>query len=203
MKFLTTAVVATASIAALSAVAISAQTQKTYDIKVSKDATILRSTVSCPNCPERNCYKCTLGADPTLVVSNGGLAVNYALLGFTLPSETIGRPDRLDKCLLELPASTTNLTQAVTLPISAAASPFWDEYSVSGSNAPTVGDNIGSVVVPSYNGVPAQVDLTAACKAASTSGAGFSIYIDPYGANYVQFPSKEGGQASYLHVTIH
>ncbi|KAJ1675331.1 hypothetical protein EV182_001481 [Spiromyces aspiralis] len=195
MKFLTTAVVATASIAALSAVGVSAQTQKTYDIKVSKDATILS--------PSANCNECTLGADQRLEVSSeGGVTSRQILLGFTLPSETIGRPDRLDKCLLELPQPNTPMTASVTLPINAASSPFWDEYSVSTNNAPAVGDNIGSITIPN-SGKPPLVDLTAACKAASTSGTGFSIYLEPAVNKHLQFPSKESYTASYLHVTIH
>lgn len=174
---------------------------KVYMINTVKDSTILHTTQSCPTCPSSDCNQCTKGAEQTLVVSSGGHAVNYALIGFTLPSETIQAPNRLDKCTFTMPQPNTPMTAPVTLGI-ASANPFWDEYSVNANNAPVIGNSIGSLYVPS-SGAPASVDLTAACKAAAASGSGFSLYLTPASAAYLQFPSKEGGRPSYIEVTIH
>ncbi|KAJ1675332.1 hypothetical protein EV182_001482, partial [Spiromyces aspiralis] len=175
---------------------------KTYEINAFKDSTILRTRYQCPTCPSSDCNQCTLGGESSLQVVSGDYTVKQAIIGFTLPSETIGRPDRLDKCVLQLPKLTSNVVDRVTLPIYAASSTFWDEYSVNANNAPSDTDYIGSVTIMS-DGNPPPVDLTNACKLASAKGAGFSIIINPALGRSFEFPSKEAGKPSKLSVTIH
>ncbi|KAJ1911522.1 hypothetical protein H4219_005916 [Mycoemilia scoparia] len=180
--------------------------QKTYSINASKDSSILRASVSCPNCPNNNCYECKFGTRATLIISSDGpgRTVDYsALIGFTLPSETINNPDRLDKCELLLPASYNNLFSPQTLRIS-SADPGWDEESVNGNNAPAVGSQIGQVVIPASQATPDAVDLTEACKIAAGKGStGFSIYLTKDSANLVEIPSKDIGKPAVLRTTIY
>ncbi|KAJ1911523.1 hypothetical protein H4219_005917 [Mycoemilia scoparia] len=201
MKFIASLTLAALSVAGFAQVA-SAQQQKTYNINAFKDSTLLRSTVSCPNCPNSNCYECSLGAQSTLVVSAGGHAVNYAIIGFTLPSEATQAPDRLDNCKLTLPAPVNQLATNQVVNIY-SADPFWDEYSVTANNAPALGSVIGQANIPA-GGSPAAVDLTAACKAAAAKGAGFTVILTQGGGiDTITFPSKEAGRPATLAATIH
>ncbi|KAJ1911521.1 hypothetical protein H4219_005915 [Mycoemilia scoparia] len=201
MKFIASLTLAALAVAGFAQVA-SAQQQKTYTINVSKDSTILRAPGACSSCPEGDCNRCTRGGESTLDVQAGLRVLSTAILGFTLPSEATQAPDRLDNCQLLLPNSLTSLQQPLTLNIF-SADPFWDEYSVTANNAPAYGSQIGQVTVPVWNGMPAAVDLTAACKAAAAKGTGFTVYLTPPGTGYVQFPSKEAGRPAALRATVH
>ncbi|KAJ1912777.1 hypothetical protein H4219_005479 [Mycoemilia scoparia] len=186
----------------LSGLASAQQQQKTYSINVSKDSTIQRSAQACNECPSNTCSLCKLGADQRVQVHQDGFGAKFGLFGFTLPSEVIQAPDRLDKCLLELKQPNTPMTAQVILPIHMSGDTFWDEYSVDGNNAPSVGAPIGQAVIPN-SGAPALIDLTAACKAAAAKGAGISLYLLPRDNTILTFPSKEGGRPAVLHATIH
>ncbi|KAJ1783345.1 hypothetical protein LPJ59_006605, partial [Coemansia sp. RSA 2399] len=82
-----------------------------YEAPATKDSTIMRSTVSCPNCPNRNCYECTLGHDDKLTVNTGGLAYNQALVGFTLPVDA----SEVTQCMVQIPAFVTPLQAPINI----------------------------------------------------------------------------------------
>ncbi|KAF3482731.1 uncharacterized protein GIQ15_02055 [Arthroderma uncinatum] len=157
-----------------------------------KDSTILRSTVSCPDCPERNCYKCTLGHNNTILANTGGLAYIRSIVGYQLPVPA----KKVRKCTVQFPAFTTPLQAPINVTVSRALSSDWNEDTVSGETAPDSGDVFNTVQVPAYNNMEA-LDVTQACKAASASGE-FSIYL---GSQFGRFEiwSKDSGNPSILH----
>ncbi|KAJ1664886.1 hypothetical protein IW140_003705 [Coemansia sp. RSA 1813] len=164
-----------------------------YDAPATKDSTIMRSTVSCPDCPDRNCYKCTLGHDDKLTVNTGGLAFNQALVGFTLPVDA----SEVTQCMVQIPAFVTPLQYPLNITVYLAASSDWDEDTVDGENAPQAGAQVAIVTVPaSFN--PAPIAITQACQAADANRQ-FSIY---FGAQfgYYQFWSKDSGNPAIISV---
>ncbi|KAJ1721178.1 hypothetical protein LPJ53_004279 [Coemansia erecta] len=163
------------------------------DTPAVKDSTIYRSTVSCPDCPDRNCYKCTLGYNNTLLANTGGLAYISALVGFDMPV----KGSSVKSCTVQIPAFTTPLQSAITVVISKAASSDWDEATVDGENAPAIGDQIASVEVPAFNNLAA-VDITPACQSAKNKK--FSIYFNAQFGRF-EFWSKDSGNPAILHIT--
>ncbi|PIA13306.1 hypothetical protein COEREDRAFT_49424 [Coemansia reversa NRRL 1564] len=161
------------------------------DTPAVKDSTILRSTTYCPQCPENNCYKCTLGHNNTLVASSGGLAFLQSLVGFNMPVAAT----QVESCTIQIPAFLTH-QYPLTVIISLAAATEWNEDTVDGSNAPVAGDIITSVDVPAYNNLGA-VDISAACKAAVNGE--FSIYFSA-GSNRYEFWSKDSGNPAILYI---
>ncbi|KAJ2077427.1 hypothetical protein H4R24_005135 [Coemansia sp. RSA 988] len=165
---------------------------RNIDTPAVKDSTILRSTTNCPQCPESNCYKCTLGHNNTLVASSGGLAFLQSLVGFDMPVTGT----QVESCRVQIPAFLTH-QYPLTVIISSAAATNWDEDTVDGSNAPASGDIITSVDVPAFNNLGA-VDISSACKAAVNGE--FSIYFSA-GSNRYEFWSKDSGNPAILHIT--
>ncbi|KAJ2855961.1 hypothetical protein J3B02_001882 [Coemansia erecta] len=155
-------------------------------------STIYRSTVSCPDCPDRNCYKCTLGHENKLIANTGGLAYLGALVGFEMPVDG----SNVKSCKVQIPAFSTPLQSPVTVVVSKAESSYWSEDTVDGENAPALGDEIASVDVPAYNNLPA-VDITPACQAAINGK--FSIYFNARFGHF-EFWSKDSGNPAILHV---
>ncbi|KAF7115471.1 hypothetical protein CNMCM5793_002429 [Aspergillus hiratsukae] len=164
------------------------------DAPAIKDSTILRSTVSCPDCPDRNCYKCTLGHDKTLRASTGGLAWVRFLVGFKLR----GPVTDATKCTVQFPAFVRPNPSAVNVTVARALSCDWDEDTVDGENAPESGDIFTSMVVEPYHNIPA-IDITAACKGAQANGE-FSIYVGTQ-SDSIEIWSKEAGAPAILHVS--
>ncbi|KAJ2506026.1 hypothetical protein H4S06_004653 [Coemansia sp. BCRC 34490] len=164
-----------------------------YARPATKDSTIMRSTVSCPDCPERNCYKCTLGGDSKLTVNTGGLAYNQALIGFTLPVDA----SEVTQCTVQIPAFVNPLQYEQNITVYIAASSDWDESTVSGETAPQVGDQIAMVTIPAYNNAP-PIAITQACQAADANRE-FSIYFGSQ-FGYYQFWSKDSGNPAIIHV---
>ncbi|KAJ2822072.1 hypothetical protein GGI24_004040 [Coemansia furcata] len=165
-----------------------------YTTPATKDSTIMRSTVSCPNCPNYNCYECTLGHNLTLVASTGGLAYIQALIGFKMPVSG----SSVASCSIQIPAFTTPLQYPVTAQFFTAASSDWNEDTVTANNAPAVGTLINSVTVPAYNNLAAS-DITAACQTATSDGE-FSVYIGTQFDRF-EFWSKDSGNPAILHIT--
>ncbi|KAI8318835.1 hypothetical protein GQ54DRAFT_299815 [Martensiomyces pterosporus] len=163
------------------------------DTPATKDSTIMRSTVSCSNCPNRNCYECTLGHDPTLVANTGGLAYIRALIGFSMPVDS----SQVSNCTIQIPGFTTQLQAPVTILVWEAVSSNWNEDTVTADNAPDAGSQIASVTVQAYNNL-GPVDITPACQAAANGQ--FSIYIGTQ-FDRIEFPSKDSGNPSILHIT--
>ena len=159
-----------------------------------KDSTILRSTVSCPECPDHNCYKCTLGHNDTLQANTGGLAYVRSLIGFELPVP----PDQVTKCTVQVPAFTKLPQFELDVTVAAATSSDWDEDTVDGENAPDSGDVFNTVNVPALSNLPA-FDVTPACKSASNGGQ-FSIYLSTKSDSFSIW-SKDSGNPAILHVT--
>ncbi|KAI5456915.1 hypothetical protein BGZ63DRAFT_395097 [Mariannaea sp. PMI_226] len=159
-----------------------------------KDSTILRSTVSCPDCPERNCYLCTLGHDKTLHANTGGLAFVRSIIGFKLPVPA----KEVTKCSVQVPAFTQLPQFPINVTVAAAKSSTWNEDTIDGENAPDSGETFNTVQVPALSNLPA-FDVTPACKAASKDRQ-FSIYL---GAQFGSFDiwSKDSGNPAILHVT--
>ncbi|KAJ2552513.1 hypothetical protein EV175_003279 [Coemansia sp. RSA 1933] len=158
-----------------------------------KDSTIMRSTVSCSGCPDRNCYLCTLGHDIKLSVNTGGLAFNQALVGFTLPVDA----SEVSECMVQIPAFITPLQAPINVTVYLAASSDWNEDTVDGENAPAAGEQVAMVTVPAgFNAPP--IAITQACQAADAN-RNFSIY---FGAQfgYYQFWSKDSGNPAIISV---
>ncbi|KAJ1823035.1 hypothetical protein LPJ56_000345 [Coemansia sp. RSA 2599] len=172
--------------------AYATQSSGGFDRPAVKDSTIFRSTVSCPDCPDRNCYKCTLGHDSKLKANTGGLAYISALVGFEMPTDG----SNVESCTVQIPAFSTRLQSPITVVVSNAASSDWPEDTVNGENAPALGDEIASVDVPAYNNLPA-VDITPACQAAVDGK--FSIYFNARFGSF-EFWSKDSGNPAILHV---
>ncbi|ORX67788.1 hypothetical protein DL89DRAFT_36474 [Linderina pennispora] len=166
-----------------------AQSQST---PATKDSTIMRSTVSCPDCPNRNCYECTLGHNNTLVANTGGLAYIRALIGFTLPYDG----SLVRSCQIQIPAFTQPLQSDITVVFWQAVSSNWDESTVTANNAPDAGGQVATVTVPANNNM-GPVDITGACRNA-TSGQ-FSVYIGTQFGR-IEFWSKDSGNPAILHV---
>ncbi|KAJ2001682.1 hypothetical protein GGI02_004903 [Coemansia sp. RSA 2322] len=166
---------------------------KQHSTPATKDSTIMRSTVSCPNCPDRNCYECTLGHNTTLVANTGGLAFIQSLIGFKMPVDG----SSVASCSIQIPAFTTPLQYPVTVQIFKADSSSWNEDTVTANNAPAPGNMVTSVLVPAYNNLPA-TDITAACQAADNRK--FSVYIGTQ-FDRIEFWSKDSGNPAILHIT--
>ncbi|KKK19265.1 hypothetical protein P175DRAFT_0492934 [Aspergillus ochraceoroseus IBT 24754] len=158
-----------------------------------KDSTILRSTVSCADCPDRDCYKCTLGSASTLRANTGGLAFVRSLVGYQLPVPV----DSVTRCTVQFPAFTQLPQNGFNVTVSPAVSSDWDEATVNGNNAPAATDAQTIVPVPALSNMPA-LDVTDACKSASVDGQ-FSIYIGVDFGSY-EIWSKDSGNPSVLHV---
>jgi len=159
--------------------------------------------VSCQQCPNSNCYDCANGGLSQITLKSGGLGIDVGVIGFTLPSETVQAPNRLDACSISLPAPLKPLGVDTVITLSSVSSPFWDEYSITANNAPAQGAVVGQITIPGNGAAPAAVDLTAACKAAAAKGAGFGVYLNINGANWIQFPSLQAGKPAVLSATIH
>ncbi|KAJ2060533.1 hypothetical protein GGI17_003651 [Coemansia sp. S146] len=165
-----------------------------YTTPATKDSTIFRSTVSCPNCPNFNCYECTLGHNQTLVANTGGLAFLQVLIGFKMPV----RGSSVASCSIQIPAFTTPLQYPITVQFFTAASSDWNEDTVTANNAPAAGTLFNSVEVPAFNNL-GLTDITAACQTAASNGK-FSVYM---GAQFDRFEfwSKDSGNPAILHIT--
>ncbi|KAI9472991.1 hypothetical protein LPJ78_005543 [Coemansia sp. RSA 989] len=185
------------SIATTVAIALLASFAHVYGAKVDtpavKDSTILRSTVSCANCPESNCYKCTLGHENTLVANTGGLAFIQSLIGFHMPVAA----SQVTNCTVQIPAFTTRHENPLTVVVSQAASSDWNEDTVNGENAPASGSQIARVDVPAYANL-GPVDITPACQSAINGE--FSVYFGS-GTGRYEFWSKDSGNPAILHIT--
>ncbi|KAL5365129.1 hypothetical protein BJX96DRAFT_179560 [Aspergillus floccosus] len=161
-----------------------------------KDSTIFRSTVSCPACPDRNCYKCTLGHNDTLVANTGGLAYLRWLVDFDLPAEVA--PAAVTSCTVQFPGFVAPVGAGINVTVSTAVSSDWDEDTVTAENAPDAGDVLSTVEVPAYANLPA-LDVTGACRGAGGDGA-FSIYVGTVFGR-MEVWSKDSGNPAILHVS--
>ncbi|KAL4888932.1 hypothetical protein BDV59DRAFT_196036 [Aspergillus ambiguus] len=166
------------------------------DTPATKDSTIYRSTVNCPQCPDGNCYKCTLGHNDTLIANTGGLAYLRWLVGFELPAETTAAD--VTACTVQFPGLVTPVAAAFNVTVAPATSSDWDEDSVTGENAPDAGDVFTNVEVPAYAHLPA-LDVTPACQGADGQGA-FSIYVGTVFGR-MEVWSKDSGNPAILHVS--
>ncbi|KAA8648048.1 hypothetical protein EYZ11_006106 [Aspergillus tanneri] len=164
-----------------------------------KDSTILRSTVSCVNCPDKNCNKCTLGHEKTLKANTGGHAYLRWLVGFCLP-ESLSSTS-VTKCNVQFPGFTQHggYPAPVNVTVSRAVSSKWNEEDVTAGNAPDE-DNVSTSVVnvPAYSNLEA-LDVTEACKRADENGE-FSIYVGTQSGT-MEVWSLDSGNAAILHVT--
>jgi hypothetical protein len=159
-----------------------------------KDSTILRSTVSCMNCPDLNCYKCTLGHNDTLQANTGGLAYIRSIVGFKLPVAA----SSVTKCTVQMPAFTKLPEYPVNVTVARAKSSTWTEDTIDGENAPDAGDVFNTVNVPALSNLPA-FDVTPACKKAAKNG-GFSIYLGTESGSFAIW-SKDSGNPAVLHIS--
>ncbi|KAL4985551.1 hypothetical protein BDW68DRAFT_140427 [Aspergillus falconensis] len=162
-----------------------------------KDSTILRSTVSCPDCPERNCYQCRYGSEKNLRANTGGLAWIRSLVGFRLDLPEDIYSDDITKCTIQFPAFTTLPKSAFNLTVTPAVSSDWDEVTVNGENAPASTDDIAVYPVPALTNPPL-LDVTEACLLADGDGQ-FSIYLGAEFGSY-EIWSKDSGNPAVLHV---
>ncbi|KAL2871080.1 uncharacterized protein BJX67DRAFT_343515 [Aspergillus lucknowensis] len=161
-----------------------------------KDSTIIRSTVSCTECPENDCYKCTYGFEDTLRANTGGHAWLRSLVGFQIPEGV--EPSSITKCTVQFPAFTTLPQTGFNLTVAPALSSDWDEATVNANNAPNSTDPVTVVPVPALTNPP-PLDVTSACQGASADGQ-FSIYIGA-AFGYYEIWSKDSGNPAVLHVT--
>ncbi|KAL3478765.1 hypothetical protein BJX99DRAFT_256177 [Aspergillus californicus] len=161
-----------------------------------KDATIMRSTVSCTGCPENDCYRCTYGSNDTLRVNTGGLAWIRSLVGFQLPENV--DPSSVTKCTVQFPAFKKLPQSGFEMTVVPAVSSDWDEETVNGNNAPAATDEISTVTVPELTNPPL-LDVTNACNLADEDGR-FSIYLGVEFGSY-EIWSKDFGAPAVLHIT--
>lgn len=159
-----------------------------------KDSTILRSTTNCPQCPDQNCNRCTLGHEEILEANRGARAFMQSLIGFELPVPA----DQVTACSVQTPAFTKLPEIDIDVTVAAATSSDWDEDTVNGENAPDSGVYFNTVHVPALSNLPA-FDVTEACKAADEDGQ-FSIYL-AINTGSMAIWSKDSGNPAILHVT--
>ncbi len=161
-----------------------------------KDSTVMRSTVSCTDCPDNDCYQCTYGSGDKLRANTGGLAWIRSIVGFKIPEEVDS--STITQCTVQFPAFTRLPEYGFNLTVSPAVSSDWDEATVNGNNAPPSTDAINIFPVPALTNPPL-LDITDACKAAGDDGQ-FSIYI---GAEFGSFEiwSKDSGNPAVLHIS--
>ncbi|KAL4922728.1 hypothetical protein BDW62DRAFT_2319 [Aspergillus aurantiobrunneus] len=181
----------------ISAFAVLATTSQATQINrpAIKDSTILRSTVSCTECPENDCYKCTYGSEDRLRANTGGRAWIRSLVGFQLPDGL--DPSTITECTVQFPAFTELPETGFNLTVVPAVSSDWDEATVNGNNAPASTDAITVIPVPALTNPPL-LDVTNACQTASDDGQ-FSIYL---GADFGSYEiwSKDSGNPAVLHM---
>ncbi|KAL2822563.1 hypothetical protein BJX63DRAFT_125447 [Aspergillus granulosus] len=169
----------------------------TVDRTAIKDSTILRSTVSCTDCPDNDCYKCTYGFGDRLRANTGGLAWIRSLVGFQLPENV--DPSDVTKCTVQFPAFISLPQYAFDLTVAPAVSSDWDEATVNGNNAPDSTDDVTTVHVPALTNPPL-LDITNACQNADEDGQ-FSIYLGVVSGSY-EIWSKDSGNPAVLHTTF-
>ncbi|KAL4911282.1 hypothetical protein BDW74DRAFT_172748 [Aspergillus multicolor] len=162
-----------------------------------KDSTILRSTVTCVECPERSCYQCRYGAETNLRANTGGLAWIRSLVGFRLDLPEDRYPDDITKCTVQFPAFTKLPEAAFNLTVSPAVSSDWDEVTVNADNAPASTDDLTVYHVPALTNPPL-LDVTNACWLAGDDGQ-FSIYLGAEFGSY-EIWSKDSGNPAVLHI---
>ncbi|KAL4779612.1 hypothetical protein BJX76DRAFT_75027 [Aspergillus varians] len=181
-------------VSALAVLATASQASQ-VDRPAIKDSTILRSTVSCTECPENDCYRCTYGSDEKLRANTGGLAWIRSLVGFQLPDEV--DPSTITQCTVQFPAFTRLPESGFNLTVVPAVSSDWDEATVNGNNAPAATDAITVVSVPALTNPPL-LDVTNACQTAGVDGQ-FSIYLGAEFGSY-EIWSKDSGNPAVLHI---
>ena len=159
-----------------------------------KDSTILRSTTGCPNCPDLDCYKCTLGHEDTIDASTGARSYVRSIIGFELPVPS----GNVQKCMVQTPAFTELRPHPLDVTVAAAKASDWEEDTINGANAPESGVIFNTVNVPAYSNLQA-FDVTPACQAASEDGQ-FSIYLAAVSGSF-KIWSKDSGNPAILHVT--
>ncbi|KAL4793610.1 hypothetical protein BDV19DRAFT_391036 [Aspergillus venezuelensis] len=160
-----------------------------------KDATIMRSTVSCAECPESNCHKCTYGSDARLRASTGGLTWVRSIVGFQLPDDV--DPSTITECTVQFPAFTELPRSGFNLTVAPAVSSDWDEATVNGENAPAPTDALDIYSIPALTNPPL-LDVTTACQIADNDGQ-FSIYLGAEFGSYEVW-SKDSGNPAVLHI---
>ncbi|KAJ2156630.1 hypothetical protein GGF46_005052 [Coemansia sp. RSA 552] len=178
-------------IAAASALLLaSSASAANYAGPAAKDSTIMRSTVSCPDCPESNCYKCTLGNEDTLKANTGGLAFIMSLIGFDhgLDGHSIV------SCNVTVPAFTRLSPQEIGVNVYNGGAFDWDESTVTSETVPGPGDLIAQITVPSYGNI-GTIDITPACQAAVDGK--FNIFFGSASGSY-EFWSKDSGNPAIL-----
>ncbi|KAF9585183.1 hypothetical protein BGW38_003527 [Lunasporangiospora selenospora] len=163
------------------------------DTPATKDSTILRSTVSCWECPDRNCYKCTKGHEKTLQANTGGHAFIRSLIGFRLSKKV----KSVTSCHVQFPAFVRQLEYGTNVTFAIAASSSWDESTVDGNNAPGSGNPFVTIHVPPKQNM-GPIDITPACKKAAKDGQ-FSIYLGTVFGT-IEIYSKDSGNPAILHV---
>ncbi|KAJ2801707.1 hypothetical protein H4R20_003572 [Coemansia guatemalensis] len=156
-----------------------------------QDATILRSSTTCAECPESDCNKCALGRNNTLVASTG-VSYYQALVGFHMPVAAF----QVKSCSVQIPAMLRN-DKTINVIISQAGTASWSEDTVNSGNAPNFGNVIASVQLPPYNNL-GPVDVTTACRSAIEGE--FSLYFAA-GTERYEFWSRDSGNPALLHIT--
>ncbi|KAI9375707.1 hypothetical protein BJX61DRAFT_539578 [Aspergillus egyptiacus] len=182
----------------VSALAIFAATSRATIINrpAIKDATIFRSTISCPECPQDDCYKCTYGFEDTLRVNTGGLAWIRSIVGFQFPEDV--DPSAITECTVQFPAFKKLPPTGFDMTVVPAAWSDWDEETVNGDNAPASTDSVMVMSVPALTNPPL-LDVTNACQMADDDGQ-FSIYLGVEYGSY-EIWSKDSGSPAILHIT--
>ncbi|KAG0331903.1 hypothetical protein BG000_010502 [Podila horticola] len=165
-------------------------------IKASKDTTILYGT-GCTFCPQDDCKNCALGHSPSLITGPGpvgGPIFARILIGFELPVPA----SSVQYCSIILPplkASDSFQFPPLFLP---AASSDWSEDTVTGENAPPMGNRYlpGNVIERGNRNF--ESNITQACKAADDKGH-FSVYVE-YAPRRMKIPSKDAGKPVSLYI---
>ncbi|KAJ2781307.1 hypothetical protein GGI15_003251 [Coemansia interrupta] len=165
----------------------------TFDTPATKDSTINRATIACHDCPDSDCFKCTLGKNATVVAYTGTNINISALIGFDMSVDG----SSVKSCNIQIPAFTDLPQSDITVIISKAAPTDWNEDTVTGKNAPAVSAQIASVVVPALNNL-GPVDITPACQGAVDGK--FSVYFSAKSGRY-EFWARDWGSPAILHVT--
>ncbi|KAJ2801705.1 hypothetical protein H4R20_003570 [Coemansia guatemalensis] len=166
-------------------------------VSAAKDTTIIRSPLGCDECPDRDCSKCTLGRNDTLVVQSvGRLWHSHALVGFDMGING----SRVTKCVVRMPPFVERPKEKTVATVEEAVFYDWDEDSVTAVNAPPPKRPLAHYQLEPLADHLEPVDITPACQDAI--GGVFSIYFSSIAGGYT-FPSREAGKPAILEILAH
>ncbi|KAJ1679043.1 hypothetical protein EV182_002846 [Spiromyces aspiralis] len=146
---------------------------------------------------QQSCSECNLSSEEDFLIYNTEFfGTSRALVGFKVSSPS-DVPPTISKCTLHFPTKNwgTAFGYNVTFEIYQAASNNWDEATITGGNAPKIGDYLQETSWYVGTPSPADADLTTFCKNKLAKEEGvtdFSLFIEVLNRETgVQMPSRK------------